>query len=42
MTLNRFCGSALSDELERRDLSVGLVTMCTGGRMATATIVERA
>ena len=29
------------DELERRDLSTGLVTMCTGGGMATATIVER-
>jgi acetyl-CoA acetyltransferase len=30
------------DELERRDLSVGLVVMCTGGGMGTATIVERA
>jgi acetyl-CoA C-acetyltransferase len=29
------------DELERRDVSTGLVTMCTGGGMATATIVER-
>jgi acetyl-CoA C-acetyltransferase len=29
------------DELERRDLSTGLVTMCTGGGMSTATIVER-
>ncbi|MBD0859817.1 acetyl-CoA C-acetyltransferase [Gordonia sp. zg691] len=29
------------DELERRDLSTGLITMCTGGGMATATIVER-
>jgi acetyl-CoA C-acetyltransferase len=29
------------DELERRDLTCGLVTMCTGGGMATATIVER-
>jgi acetyl-CoA C-acetyltransferase len=29
------------DELERRDLSTGLVTMCTGGGMGTATIVER-
>lgn len=29
------------DELERRDLSTGLVAMCTGGGMATATIVER-
>ena len=31
----------LVDELERRDLSAGLVTMCTGGGMATATIIER-
>jgi acetyl-CoA C-acetyltransferase len=31
----------LLDELERRDLSTGLVTMCTGGGMATATIIER-
>jgi acetyl-CoA C-acetyltransferase len=29
------------DELERRDLTVGLVTMCTGGGMGTATILER-
>jgi len=29
------------DELERRDLPAGLVTMCTGGGMGTATIVER-
>ncbi|MGV0798560.1 acetyl-CoA C-acyltransferase, partial [Mycolicibacterium elephantis] len=29
------------DELERRDLSTGLVTMCTGGGMGTATIIER-
>jgi len=29
------------DELERRDLYTGLVTMCTGGGMGTATIVER-
>ena len=29
------------DELERRDLSNGLVTMCTGGGMGTATIIER-
>ncbi|MFD7008505.1 acetyl-CoA C-acetyltransferase [Rhodococcus jostii] len=29
------------DELERRDLSTGMVAMCTGGGMATATIVER-
>jgi acetyl-CoA C-acetyltransferase len=31
----------LLDELERRDLPTGLVTMCTGGGMGTATIVER-
>ncbi|MEY4173786.1 MAG: hypothetical protein RI900_951 [Actinomycetota bacterium] len=31
----------LLDELERRDLTTGLVTMCTGGGMATATIIER-
>jgi acetyl-CoA C-acetyltransferase len=29
------------DELERRDASTGLVTMCTGGGMGTATIIER-
>ncbi|MCW2621897.1 MAG: putative beta-ketoadipyl CoA thiolase with thiolase-like domain, phenylacetic acid metabolism [Frankiales bacterium] len=29
------------DELERRDLRTGLVVMCTGGGMGTATIVER-
>ena len=27
--------------LERRDLQTGLVTMCTGGGMGTATIIER-
>jgi acetyl-CoA C-acetyltransferase len=31
----------LLDELERRNLSTGLVTMCTGGGMAPATIIER-
>jgi len=31
----------LLDELERRDLQTGLVTMCTGGGMGTATIIER-
>jgi len=31
----------LLDELERRDLNVGLVTMCTGGGMGTATVLER-
>jgi acetyl-CoA C-acetyltransferase len=29
------------DELERRDRQVGLVTMCTGGGMAPAIIIER-
>jgi len=33
--------ATLLDELERRDLTTGLVTMCTGGGMATATIIER-
>lgn len=31
----------LLDELERRDLSTGLVTLCAGGGMGIATIVER-
>src|SRR5215213_3188877 len=31
----------LLDELERQDKSTGLVTMCTGGGMGTATIIER-
>ena len=31
----------LLDELERRDLSTGLVTLCTGGGMAPAVIIER-
>jgi acetyl-CoA C-acetyltransferase len=29
------------DELERRGLGTGLITMCTGGGMGTATIIER-
>ena len=29
------------DELERRDLSTGLVTLCAGGGMGIATIIER-
>lgn len=29
------------DELERQDKTFGLVTMCTGGGMATATVIER-
>ncbi len=31
----------LVDELERRDLRYGLATLCVGGGMGTATIVER-
>ncbi|MEM9554599.1 MAG: acetyl-CoA C-acetyltransferase [Acidobacteriota bacterium] len=31
----------LIDELERRDLTTGLVTLCIGGGMGIATIVER-
>ena len=31
----------LLDELERRDLATGLITMCTGGGMGTATVIER-
>jgi acetyl-CoA C-acetyltransferase len=31
----------LLDEMERRDLSVGLVALCIGAGMGTATIVER-
>jgi acetyl-CoA C-acetyltransferase len=29
------------DELERRNLNTGLVTLCVGGGMGIATIVER-
>jgi acetyl-CoA C-acetyltransferase len=29
------------DELERQDKTTGLITMCTGGGMGTATIIER-
>lgn len=31
----------LIDELERQNLTTGLVAMCTGGGMGTATIIER-
>jgi acetyl-CoA C-acetyltransferase len=31
----------LVDELERRNLSIGLVTLCIGAGMGTATIIER-
>jgi acetyl-CoA C-acetyltransferase len=33
--------ATLLDELERRDQSTGVVTMCTGGGMGTATVIER-
>jgi acetyl-CoA C-acetyltransferase len=36
----RLLTSALH-EMERRDASTALVTMCAGGAMATATILER-
>jgi acetyl-CoA C-acetyltransferase len=29
------------DELERTDQTTALITMCTGGGMGTATIIER-
>jgi len=29
------------DELERQDREAGLITMCTGAGMGTATIIER-
>jgi acetyl-CoA C-acetyltransferase len=32
---------ALLDELERQDLNTGLVTLCVGGGMGVATIIER-
>ncbi len=31
----------LLDELERRDLAIGVVTLCVGGGMGTATVIER-
>ena len=31
----------LLDELERRNLATGLATLCVGGGMGTATIIER-
>ena len=31
----------LIDELERRDLETGLVTLCIGGGMGIATVIER-
>jgi acetyl-CoA C-acetyltransferase len=36
----RLITSALH-ELERRDAATALITMCTGGAMSTATILER-
>jgi acetyl-CoA C-acetyltransferase len=31
----------LLDELERRDLATGCVTLCVGGGMGIATLIER-
>ena len=31
----------LLDELERRELSTGLITLCVGAGMGTATIIEK-
>ena len=31
----------LLDEMERRDISTGLCSLCIGGGMGTATIIER-
>ncbi|MCW8951732.1 MAG: acetyl-CoA C-acyltransferase, partial [Rhodospirillales bacterium] len=31
----------LLDEMERRDAETGLATLCVGGGMGTATIIER-
>ena len=33
--------ATLIDEMERRDLAIGLATLCIGAGMGTATIVER-
>ena len=33
--------STLMDEMERRDVNTGLVTLCIGGGMGIATIIER-
>jgi acetyl-CoA C-acetyltransferase len=32
---------SLVDELERRDLRYGLATLCVGGGMGIATVIER-
>ena len=37
----RFLIGTVLDELERRDLKRGLVTMCAAGGMAPAIIIER-
>ncbi len=39
-TGSRLIATALH-ELERRDLSTALITMCNGGALATGTIIER-
>ena len=33
--------STVLDELERKNLSTGLITLCVGAGMGTATIIER-
>jgi acetyl-CoA C-acetyltransferase len=33
--------NTLLDELERRDLNVGLAALCIGAGMSTATVIER-
>ena len=33
--------SALFDELERQDKTIGLATLCIGGGMGISTIIER-
>jgi acetyl-CoA C-acetyltransferase len=33
--------SVLLDEIERRDLNTGLVSLCMGGGMGVTTIIER-
>ena len=33
--------SSMLDELERRDLSTGMLSLCVGGGMGISTIIER-
>ena len=39
--IRRIYNRVIPDELERRDLPTGLATMCIGGGMGIATIIER-